>query len=262
MEIIIFALSCIAAVAAVAIGAYAISAKIMKGPKQSQEIVSREAVSEWSGLTRKHDPEKGRQAAASSSEAYQDLMRIYKDLSENLPGSMHLRIRLQDEAAFRNYDVDTDFAPFIDMDERKQYLSWAAARHDRWSELRDEIDRACASGAMSDEPSRSMCMELADKIYDMLSTDLTLDLEAPADDGVHTLKGVQHVLWQKLSALAGEGAHRDGPDIMARYQILKDAGFRCVLCGRSPVSGGVLQAAKDPVTGRMVCLCGGCAGDS
>lgn len=261
MEILIFAALCAAAVAAIGIGAFAASRMAMKEKKAPEDIVQASAVSEWDRLAKRHDPAKRLEEAAASSDAYRELADVHRELLASLPGSMQLRIRLADEASFRNYDVETDFFQAVDLDERRQYAGWAAARRDAWARLRDRIDHGCAMGATEEDPaSCNVCLDMADRIYKLLDTGLTLLLEAPASDGVHVLKDSRRIPEERIAAMAGEPFDGGNEDILARYAVLKSAGFRCALCGRSPVSGGTLHACKDPVTGRDTCLCGGCAG--
>lgn len=259
MGIIIFAAACAAAVAGIAIAALAISAKVLKEPETPDGSRQKENLSEWDSLARSHDPAKAKEAMKASSEAYRILSGIYSELEASLPGSLKTKIGVKDPAALASYTVESDFWPGIDAAERRDYLAWSRAREKACRETRDRIDLGCAMGAMADsQKERAMCMELAGDIYGLLDTGIELRLETMAEDGVHKLWKELRIEAPEIVRMAGGEPGKEPEDMLARFRILKAAGFRCSLCGRSPVSGGKLFPAKDAITGEDTCLCEGC----
>lgn len=259
MGIIIFAIVCVAAVIGIAVAAMAVSAKVLKEPEVQDDTRQKETLSEWNSLSKRHDPAKANADVMASSEAYQTLDAIRAELEASLPGSMKLNVRLRDEASFRDYDPHKDFWPETDASEQESYLEWSRRRGAACWDVREKLDLGCAMGAMSgSDTEKALCEEMAERIYSLLDTGLEIRLEAPADDGVHTLKKTIRIEADEIAERAGAEPERAAADMLARYRILKAHGFRCSLCGRSPVSGVKLHAAPDRLTGEDTCLCDGC----
>ncbi len=262
MQIIIFAVLCGAVLIGIAAAAVALSSKVLKEPVVEDDTKQQENLSEWSKLARQHDPEKAREAMMSSSEAYQALAAIYSELEKSLPGSLTAKIKLKDPAALRDWTIEKDFWPGADASERKDYLAWSLARNGAFRTMRERIDLACAMGATAEsQDEKDMCMSLAGKIYELLDTGIRVRLETLAEDGVHQLWREFRIEPDEIARMAGAEPGTEPADMLGRFRILKSAGFRCHLCGRSPISGGRLYVCKDAITGEDTCLCEGCADD-
>lgn len=240
--IIIFA----ALVLAVAIIALAAVRRVDRGPRNTGFQADPDAAKQWAEIAGRHDAERGYEERAMSSEGYRYIRDLRDKIRDGLPSTTAVHTALKGLEAYKAFSADTYLRRELDKDDLKGLVLASDACIAEWGLRRDEIDKACTIASdCEDAEEKRQCLKLVDEIFYLLCRDARVTYTCPPVDGRH-FRNTVTVKRADLLEMAGmppEGAPDIKDDPEERRKLLARDGFRCVRCGRSPISGGRLVLA-------------------
>lgn len=253
----------VAGLAAIGAAGWFVVKLINDAPQEKSANIDESKVREWEAAIKKHDPEKAAdEAFESSSEAYAEMKALKSRAAASAGPPVRAAHACMSLDEYRSFDPMAWAAENLDADEAGLYLSQLDQLSRTYSDIRDELDRACVMACDEpDEKTRSACWRLADEILDMFPDSLQVAYSYADPAANKQYRNTAMIGRDRLRRLAGKGMDpRDGMDgglgPKARHEALRLAGYRCAQCGRSPLSGAALKIWTD--AGTAECLCERC----
>lgn len=258
--ILIFA-ALAAVMLAIGAGGWMLVSRINRGKSADDVKVSQEKLDEWSKLAAEHDPVKAAdERHESDCDAYRELKRIRDAAAAAAGAPLRVTVTCASLDEYREFNAARWIKENVDMDEAKDLAARLDGYASAWAGIMDDFERACVMACdETDAAAQGACWELADDIIAMFPDGLPVAYSYMDAAGAKCYRNVKTVPAALVRRIAGMGpdVRHDGPGIRERHEALKKAGYRCRLCGRSPLTGSVLKIWGDG-NGGTECLCDNC----
>lgn len=225
--------------------------------------VDEEKLQAWTQAMERHDPVKAQEESMTAdSEAYVELKRLKLEIETAMPPYSKEMYTCQSLEDYKAFDAKRWAADNLDQAYAREHLVRLEQIQEIYLRFQDDMDKA---GTMTcdepDERTREACWQLFDHILALFPAGLDVTYTYNGPDVTLPYQNTQIIGIEDLRKLAGQGPDcRDGlcdaRTAAERHALLKEAGYRCHQCGRSPLSGGKLNVWR--AGSHVDCLCERC----
>lgn len=234
---------------------------VNNGQKTYDTRIDDAKLSEWESAAAKYDAGAKKETQYALSGAWRAMRDTGQKAEAHMSSLMRVPVKLGTMAEYKAFDA-AQWAKDggLDLDEIQAWLRLSDRAKDAWRALQHDFDCACTE--VIDEPDeeiRNACWKIADSILARLSGDLSVEYTFIAGEKKYTSTQVLSRAWMRN--VLGMDDDRDDPMnqcLTERHGFMKQAGYRCRRCGRSPLSMADLRIIRTPVGHE--CLCENCRG--